>query len=174
MDSEEIPSCESMVTSVVPCCWYQPRCCFVFASHYFSSALWNKPALRKYRPVCCEQVSVKSVSVLRLTSENLNWDFPLKQLLFWLQFFLFIVVNHYRKKQLQTLEATALINNIRNILWEKAAGMSMKEEAGRKKEPLFEQNPFLKLELRGVRLCKLLVSPLGYRLKKISQCFQTS
>lgn len=54
--------------------------------------------------------------------------------------------------------------------------MSMKEECGGKKEPLFEQSPFLKLELRckGVRLCKLLVSPLGQRLKKIPHCFQMS
>jgi len=59
MDSKEIPSRETMVTSVVPSGGYQPRCYFVIASHTTSvmhfETSWQLP--RKCGPECCKQAS---------------------------------------------------------------------------------------------------------------------
>lgn len=59
MDSEEIPSCETMVTSVVPCCWYRPPQLLAWWHTLVQQMLFETSwqLLRKYVPKCCVPVS---------------------------------------------------------------------------------------------------------------------
>lgn len=136
MDSEEIPSCETMVTSVVPSCWSQPWCYSVIASHIISIVLWNKLAITEkiwaevLHSSCCPR---KDVSILHPTWENLAWEFPLKWPLVWLP-----GCSDHSRESLQKRAVANILNhsannNICNVLWEKSAGMIMEKEVGRKK-----------------------------------------
>lgn len=91
----------------------------------------------------------KDVPVLHSTWENLTWDFPLKQPLVWLPGFSVRSCESLQKRAVANILNHSANNNTCNVLREKAAGMTMKEEVGKKKETTYlEQIPFLKLELR--------------------------
>lgn len=117
-------------------------------THYFNNMLRNKLALIKKIWARVLQASFwpgKDVSILHPTWKKINWDFLLKWPPAWLPGFLVKNCESLQKRAVTNTLNHSVNNNICNVLWEKAAGMIMEEEVGRKKEPLFKQSPFLKL-----------------------------
>lgn len=147
MDSEEIPSRETMVTSVVPSCWYQPWCYFHCITHYFNNVLGNELAVTKKIRAGVLHSSFwprKDVSILHSAWQSLTWDSSQTAPHLATRFSVHSGES-LQKGAVANIWNHSANNNTCNVLWEKAAGMILEEEVGRRKEKAyFAKIPFLK------------------------------